>query len=94
MNERLDLVRHLKQLLLQGLAGGSGQQGRDDGDQERTAPDLARRLGGRGRLDDRESLRLECPRDLFALRADFIDDKDRRHLEPHDRTRSSASTLR
>ena len=52
-----------------------------DRDDERAAPDLADRLGGELAWTTVKPFRFECARDLFALRADFIDDKDRRHRD-------------
>ena len=62
-------------------AGRAGQQRRDDRHDERPAPDLADGFAGRGGLNDRESFGFERASDLLALRADFIDDKDRRHRD-------------
>src|SRR5262249_40420124 len=76
VDQRLDLGRHLAQLLLQGSAAGASDDGGDDGDQERTAPDLADGVAGRRCLDDVEPLGLEGAGDLFALGADLVDDKN------------------
>ena len=59
----------------------AGQQRRDDRHDERPTPDLAHGLGGGRRLNDREPFGFESASNLLALRADFVDDKDRRHRD-------------
>src|SRR5690606_17500430 len=73
MNDRLDLRRHLLELIGQAHRLGPGEDRGDEDDEEGALPDLPDRLGGRLGLDHAESLRVESPGQLLTVAGDLID---------------------